>query len=365
MKLIEERAARHWVLAQMDAEDHEQVVYCYDRSSGLRGIIAIHDTSLGPALGGCRMWPYETEEDALRDALRLARGMTYKSAIAGLDYGGGKMVIWGDPARDKSEAMFRALGRFVDGMGGRFITGTDVGTTSEDFIHARKETPYVVSLPPSYGGSGSSAVPTAIGVLEGIRAALGFLGQKSLEGVHVAVQGLGKVGYELVGLLLNEGARVTGTDISETNWQRAARKYPGLTLVEPEQIYDVKCDVFSPNALGGVINDRTLPRLQAKIVAGAANNQLWEPRHGQELARRGILYAPDYVINAGGVIQVADELEGFNRERVLHKVRGIGETLTRIFTLARQAGVTPEQAADRLAEERIAAVTRVRRIYKK
>ncbi|MGE5542429.1 MAG: Glu/Leu/Phe/Val dehydrogenase dimerization domain-containing protein, partial [Bacillota bacterium] len=288
------------IFKAMAQDGHEQLVFCRNRATGLKAIIGIHDTSLGPALGGCRMWPYKTEEDAIVDVLRLSKGMTYKSAAAGCNYGGGKMVVWGDPQKDKSEAMFRALGRFVEGLDGRFLTGTDVGTVSGDFVWASYETDKVNALPEEYGGSGDSSIITAFGVWKGMKAcAKEVFGAESLKDLRIVVQGVGKVGYHLVGHLIDEGASVTIADINKGYVERVTSKYP-VKVVDPDAVYDVECDVFSPCALGAVINDDTTKRLKCRIVAGAANNQLKEDRHGQELKARGILYAPDYVINAGG-----------------------------------------------------------------
>jgi leucine dehydrogenase len=352
------------VFERMQRDGHEQVIFCYDKATGLKAIIAIHDTTLGPALGGCRMWPYATEDEALEDALRLSRGMTYKSAASGQNHGGGKAVIWGDPKTDKSEALFRAFGRFVQTLGGRFITGTDVGTEKTDFVWSQLESDYLVALPEEYGGSGDSAIITAFGVWKGIKAcAYAVWGSDSLKGRRVAVQGVGKVGSHLVEHLVDEGALVTVCDVNPENVRRVTEAFPQVQVVAPEAIYRVPCDIFSPNALGGIINDETIPQLTCKIVAGAANNQLREPRHGDELHRRGILYAPDYVINAGGLIQVADELMGYNRDRAFRKAAAIYDRLLQIFAISREEGVPTYIAADRLAERRIAEVAQLHRIY--
>ncbi|MCR4398420.1 MAG: leucine dehydrogenase [Firmicutes bacterium] len=351
------------IFKAMAADSHEQLIFCRDRASGLKAIIGIHDTSLGPALGGCRMWPYETEDDAIVDVLRLSKGMTYKSAAAGSNYGGGKMVIWGDPRKDKSEQMFRALGRFVEGLGGRFIT--DVGTVPGDFVWASYETSHVVALPEEFGGSGDSSIITAFGVWKGLKAcAREVFGDPSLKGLKVVVQGVGKVGFHLVRHLHEEGALITIADLNDSYVERVTAKYP-VTVVSPEAVYDVECDIFSPNALGGVINDETIPRLRCKIVAGAANNQLKEDRHGDELHARGILYAPDYVINAGGLIQVADELLGYNKERALKKAASIYDLLSRIFEISKRDNIPTFRAADVMVNERIEALSRVRRLYVK
>jgi leucine dehydrogenase len=351
------------VFELMEKEGHEQVIFCYDRASGLKAIIAVHDTTLGPALGGCRMWHYPTEEEALVDVLRLARGMTYKSAASGVNHGGGKMIIWGNPRTEKSEELFRAVGRFVQTLGGRFITGTDMGTDKEDFVWTRMETPYVVALPEEHGGSGDSSIITAYGVWKGMKAAAHEVwGQESLKGRHVAVQGLGKVGTHLVEHLTDEGARVTVTDVNPDHIARAVARYR-VGSVAPEQIYGLECDIFSPCAVGAVLNDETIPLLRCKAVAGAANNQLKEPRHGDVLHAAGILYCPDYVINAGGLIQVADELMGYRRDRAFQKTAGIYEMLREIFAISRQEGIPTYLAADRHAERRIARAAARGRIY--
>jgi glutamate dehydrogenase/leucine dehydrogenase len=351
------------VFERIQANGHEQVLFCYDRASGLKAIIAIHDTTLGPALGGCRMWPYASEEAALADALNLARGMTYKSAVAGQNFGGGKAVIWGDPQIDKSEALFRAFGRFVGTLAGRFYTGTDVGTAKEDFVWAKMESPYFVGLPESEGGSGDSAIITAYGVWRGMKAVAQHLwGDASLRGREIAVQGLGKVGQRVVEHLVAEGAVLTVTDIQLERAEAVAAQY-GVRAVSPEAILDVPCEIFSPNALGGVLSAAALERLSCQGIAGSANNQLAAAAVGDELYRRGILYAPDFVINAGGLIQVADELHGYNRERAYAKTAQIEGTLGSIFQTSRERGIPTHQAAERLAEERIRVLGQVRRTY--
>lgn len=352
------------VFERMAKDGHEQVIFCYDKATGLKAIIAIHDTTLGPALGGCRMWPYPTEEDALDDALRLSRGMTYKSAASGQNHGGGKSVIWGNPKTDKSEEYFRGFGRFVQTLGGRFITGTDVGTEKTDFVYSKMESDYLVALPEEHGGSGDSSIITAFGAWKGMKAcAREVWGEDSLKGRRVAVQGVGKVGFHLVEHLTDESAIVTVCDVVPENVRRVREAFPTVTVVEPEAIYDVECDIFSPNALGSVVNDDTLGRLTCKVIAGAANNQLKEPRHGDELHRLKVLYAPDYVINAGGLIQVADELMGYNRDRAFRKTAGIYDLLLQIFAISRKENIPTYVAADRLAERRIAKVGQLQRIY--
>jgi leucine dehydrogenase len=352
------------IFEQMEKEGHEQLMFFQEKDSGLKAILAIHDTTLGPGLGGCRMWPYEKEEDVIMDALRLSKGMTYKSAIAGEDYGGAKTVVWGDPDKDKSEKLFRALGHFINGLGGRYSTGTDVGTTYEDFVYVKKETPYVGALPKEYGGSGDSSIPTSYGVYQGIKACCKYkYGTDSLKGKTIAVQGLGKVGLKVAKLVMDENARVIATDINP-DFVEEARKL-GAEIVEPDEIFDVVCDIFSPNALGAVINDDTIPRLKCDIIAGAANNVLAEPRHGDKANELGILYAPDYVINGGGLIQVADELSNdiYSEERVMKKCEGIYTQLLNIFKTAEEKDIPTYLAADHLVEERIKSLAVINTIY--
>ena len=350
-------------LAKMEEFGHEEVIFCQNKDVGLRAIIAIHDTTLGPALGGTRMWPYKTEEEALLDALRLSRAMTYKAAAAGLNLGGGKAVIIGDPKTDKSEALFRAFGRFVESLKGRFITGEDVGIDVNDIEYMYMETRYVSGLSPAHGGGGDPAPVTAFGVIQGMQACVQEkLGRDSLKGLSVAVQGLGHGGFNLAARLLEEGAHVIGADIDPEKVERA-RSELKIEIASPEEIYDVDADIFAPCALGAVLNDHTIPRMRFKIIAGAANNQLEEDRHGVELHRRGILYAPDYVINAGGLINVYVELEGYDRERALRMTRGIYYNLRRVFDISRRENIPTFQAADRLVEERIAMVRRLKSMY--
>lgn len=341
------------LMKYMEKYNYEQLVFCQDKDSGLKAIIAIHDTTLGPALGGLRMWPYATEEEAIEDALRLARGMTYKNAAAGLNLGGGKTVIIGDPRKDKNEAMFRALGRFIQGLNGRYITAEDVGTTVEDMDIIHEETDYVTGISPAFGSSGNPSPVTAYGVYKGMKAAAKTaFGSDSLEGKTVAVQGVGHVAYSLCEHLHKEGAHLIVTDINEEAVKRAVDAF-GATSVLPNDIYGVDCDIFAPCALGAVINDDTIPQLKAKVIAGSANNQLKEDRHGDILHEKGIVYAPDYVINAGGVINVADELLGYNHERAMKKVEGLYDRLMEIFNIAERDGLPSYKAADRLAENRI------------
>jgi valine dehydrogenase (NAD+) len=343
---------------------HEQVVFCQDKQSGLRAIIAIYSTALGPSLGGTRFYPYATEADAVHDALELSRAMAYKNALAGLDLGGGKGVIWGDPTRDKSEALLRAYGRFVQSLNGRYYTACDVGTYVQDMDIVAKETRFVTGRSESYGGAGDSSVLTAYGVFQGMRAAAEHLwGEPTLAGRRIGIAGLGKVGKHLAKHLLDDGASIAATDVSPGALAWARATYPQIELVpDADALVTADLDVYAPCALGGALDDRTAPVLRAKIIAGAANNQLAHPGIEKLLADRGILYAPDYVVNSGGVIQVADEIEGFNFERARQRASGIFETTKQILALAQAEGVPPAVAADRMAERRMADVGRLRTI---
>jgi len=339
-------------LAGMEAEGHEQVAFFHDRATGLRAIVAIHSTKLGPALGGCRMRPYKDESEALYDVLRLSKAMTYKNAVMDLPLGGGKAVIIGDPFRDKTPALMEAFGRCVERLGGAYITSEDVGTSPDDLVVIRRTTAHVVGVPDK---SGSPGPATAVGVYHGIKASLAHVfGDGSLRGRRIAVQGLGSVGWRLCEHLHAEGAELIVTDVLPERVQRAVAEF-GATAVAPDEIYDVECDVFSPCALGAILNDNTIPRLRCRIVAGSANNQLAEDRHAAELQRRGIVYAPDFVINGGGVVNVHGELEpgGYNRQRVMERVARIGQKVARALALAEERGVTTHQAALLMAEERL------------
>ena len=343
---------------------YEQLVFCHDEATGLRAIVAIHDTTLGPALGGCRMYPYATEEEAVVDALRLARGMTYKAAASGLNLGGGKSVIIGDPDRDKSEQLFRSFGRYIETLGGRYIVAEDVGTSTEDMENIRIETSHVVGVDVTHGGSGDPSPFTALGVLQGMKACAGeVFGEDSLEGKTAAVQGLGHVGANLCRLLHDrEGANLIVSDVDRRAAEVMVKTF-GAKPVEPDEILSIPCDVFAPCALGAVVNDETLPNFRCPIIAGSANNVLLEPRHGEALAERGILYAPDYVINAGGLINVADELEGYNETRATKRVMRIYESVKSIIAIARRDGVPTHVAADTLALERIDAISSIERLH--
>ncbi|MFJ8067662.1 branched-chain amino acid dehydrogenase [Peribacillus sp. NPDC096447] len=342
------------IFKYLEKYDYEQLLFCQDKQSGLKAIIAIHDTTLGPALGGTRMWTYASEEDAIEDALRLSRGMTYKNAAAGLNLGGGKTVIIGDPRKDKNEEMFRAFGRYIQGLNGRYITAEDVGTTVEDMDLIHEETNFVTGISPAFGSSGNPSPVTAYGVYRGMKAAAKeAFGTDSLEGKVVAVQGVGNVSYNLCRHLHEEGAKLIVTDINKESVARAVESF-GATAVNPDEIYGVDCDIYAPCALGAVINDHTINQIKAKVIAGAANNQLKEPVHGDQIHEKGIIYAPDYVINAGGVINVADELLGYNRERALKKVETVYDTIERVIEIAKRDQIPTYKAADRMAEERIA-----------
>lgn len=347
----------------MENFDYEQLVFCQDKASGLKAIICVHDTTLGPALGGTRMWNYQNEEEAIQDVLRLARGMTYKNAAAGLNIGGGKTVIIGDSKTQKSEELFRALGRYVQALGGRYITAEDVGTNVQDMDWVKLETEFVTGVSSSYGSSGDPSPMTARGVWRGMKAAAKeVFGTDDLANKSVAVQGLGHVGYYLVQHLAEEGAKLIVTDINPEAVAQVVNE-TGATAVKPEDIYSVDVDIFAPCALGAVINDDTIPKLRCQIIAGAANNVLAEERHGEIIHERGILYVPDYVINAGGVINVADELEGYNYERALKKVEGIYDNVAKVIAIAKREKIPTYRAADRLAEERIEKIGRVRSTY--
>jgi len=340
--------------------DHEQVSFAYESSCGYRGIIAIHSTGLGPALGGTRFWNYGTDEEALVDCLRLARGMTYKAAVAGLNLGGGKSVILGDNRTTRREALFRAHGRHVESLKGRYITAEDVGTSTSDMEYIKAETNHVTGL---IGKSGDPSPVTAYGVYRGMKACAAYrYGSDRLAGKTVALQGCGSVGYHLAQLLHTEGAKIVCTDIEPQRVKRVVDEC-GATAVAPSDIYGVPADVFAPCALGAVINDDTIRRLEVEIVAGGANNQLAEDRHGDLLEERHITYAPDYVINGGGLINVNAELHDWSPERARNKAGEIYDTILRVFEIARDEGIPSYRAADRLAEQRIATIAQVRRNY--
>ena len=343
---------------------HEQVTMYSDPESGLRGIIAIHDTTLGPSCGGTRMWPYASEADALTDALRLSQAMTYKAAAAGLNLGGGKGVIIGDPRTDKTEGLLRAWGRFVDTLGGRYLTTTDVGTTSRDLESIHQETQHVVGLDVTLGGSGDTSIMTGLGIYMGMRAcAADVWGSDSLRGRRIALQGFGKVASHTAEHLLEDDAQIFATDINELALDQARKM--GVKVVNPDDIYDMECDIFAPCALGGVINAETIDRLRCRIVAGGANNQLSTPEDGEELHRRGIVYAPDFLINAGGIINAAAEIgQPYNPDRSRQQTERIYEQMAAVLTTSSKKEISTARAADLLAEKRLASVRGVRHVWR-
>lgn len=342
---------------------HEQVVLCSDSSSGLRAIIAIHNTILGPALGGCRMWTYENDEAALRDVLRLSEGMTRKAAVAGLNLGGGKTVIIGDPKKDKSEALFRSLGRYIETLNGRYITAEDVGTNVDDMEYIFMETNNVVGVAQVHGGSGDPSPFTAFGVYCGIQACLDLkTDKKKIKDVTVAVQGVGHVGYHLVKYLRRDGAHVMVTDIDLARCE-AVRDELGAEIVKPDEIFDVPCDIFAPCAMGAVVNHKTIDRLKCPIIAGAANNQLESIDIADELRKREILYAPDYAINAGGLMNVSIELDGYDETRARRMVSKVYDNLMTIFNISRNDNIPTARAADLLADRRIQAIGKMKQTY--
>ncbi|WP_055600499.1 Leu/Phe/Val dehydrogenase [Streptomyces aureus] len=340
---------------------HEQVVLCQDRATGLKAVIALHSTALGPALGGTRFYPYATEAAAIADALNLARGMSYKNAMAGLDHGGGKAVIIGDPEKIKTEELLLAYGRFVASLGGRYVTACDVGTYVADMDVVARENKWTTGRSPENGGAGDSSVLTAFGVFQGMRASAQTLwGDPTLRGRKVGVAGVGKVGHYLVEHLLEDGAEVVITDVREESVRRITDRHPQVTVVaDTEALIRVEgLDIYAPCALGGALNEETVPFITASIVCGAANNQLAHPGIEKDLVERGILYAPDYVVNAGGVIQVADELHGFDFDRCKAKATKIFDTTLEIFARAKADGIPPAAASDRIAEQRMADARR-------
>ena len=342
------------LFTEIEEMGHERLLVCSNPVVGLKAIIAVHSTVLGPGLGGVRMWPYNNFDEAMRDVLRLSRGMTYKAAAAGLNLGGGKAVIIADPKKDKSEALFRSFGQYVESLNGLYITAEDVGIDVEDCELILTETRWVTGVSESHGGSGDPSPVTAYGVLQGMKAAAKRKWDGALQGRAVAIQGLGSVGMWLAQYLKEEGVKLFGCDIDDESTAEAHDEH-GVEIVSSDDIYDVDCDVFAPCALGAVLNDDTIPRLRCSVVAGAANNQLDdEERHSQELASRNILYSPDFVINAGGLINVYNELTGpYIRERALRMTRTIYLNMMRVFELAETEGMTTAVAADRVAEQRM------------
>lgn len=345
-------------MATMQEMGHEQLVYCHDEASGLKAIIGIHSTVLGPALGGTRMWNYRSEEDAVRDVLRLSQGMTYKAAVAGLDLGGGKAVIIGNSRTDKSEALFKAYGRFVNSLAGKYITAEDVGTSKTDMAWIASETPHVSGLPENMGGSGDPSPVTAYGVYMGMKAgARKVFGSDDLAGRRVLVQGIGHVGSFLVEHLIAEGAQVLISDVYDPAIESMMQQHPGLTVVDPLKVAEAEVDIYSPCALGGTLNRETIPLLRCSLVAGGANNQLAEEDDMQRLMDRSIAYAPDFVINAGGLINVYAEIKGFNRDWALEQTRNIYQQTLTIFEQAEHSQTSPNKAAILLAQKRLASAS--------
>jgi len=345
------------LFGHLKAYDYGEVHFSHDKATGLKAIIAIHDSRLGPALGGCRFLPYDTDEDALVDALRLARGMTYKAALAGLAHGGGKSVLIRPKQHFDRVALFRAFGRFVENLGGHYITAEDSGTGLEDMEILRTVTKSVTGVDVANGGSGDPSPFTALGVRRGIEACVKIkLGRDSLEGVHVAVQGVGHVGYHLCKELHAQGAKLSVADVDPLKAERATREF-GATVVPLDKIFHTPCDVIAPCALGSALNDTTIPHLVAKIVAGAANNQLAQPRHGDDLHARGILYAPDYAINAGGLVNVAQEVLGYDAQKSRTKTMEIYDTIYEISDRSAKTGTPTYRIADMMVEEKLAAVS--------
>nr|WP_256373178.1 Glu/Leu/Phe/Val dehydrogenase [Bdellovibrio sp. NC01] len=340
--------------------DHEQVVFCNDPHVGLKAIIAIHNTALGPALGGTRMWNYKNEDEALVDVLRLSKGMTYKAAASGLNLGGGKAVIIGDPKTQKSEGLFRAFGQFVNSLNGKYITAEDVGTSVQDMEHIYMETPWVTGIPKDFGGSGDPSPYTAHGVLMGIKAsAKEKFGTDSLKGLRIAVQGLGNVGSNLVKYLKEEGAEVIVADIDMARTKKISETM-GAKAVSSDEILFQECDILAPCALGAIVNDQTITKFKTKVIAGGANNVLAEARHGDQLKELGILYAPDYVINAGGLMNVFVELEGYSPDRAFEKTKRVYDNILKVYEIAKRDNIGTHTAADRLAEERINTIGRLK-----
>ncbi|HZQ10777.1 MAG TPA: Glu/Leu/Phe/Val dehydrogenase dimerization domain-containing protein [Anaerolineae bacterium] len=342
---------------------YEKVLLFQNEDVGLRAVLAIHSTVLGPAAGGCRMWLYPSDLDAVEDAMRLARGMTYKYAAAGVNLGGGKVVILGDPKTQKSEMLFRALGRFINNLRGEYLTGEDVGTTLQDMDYIRMETPYVITLSQESGGAGPIGGATAFGVLQAMRAcAEETWGSASLQGRKIVVQGLGAVGYPMVEYLVKENAVVTVADIDSTKVAQVQKDF-GISSIDARDVFSANADIYCPCALGGVINDETLPQFRVKIICGSANNQLGAERHGDQLQQRGILYAPDYIANAGGTVFDTDRLwGGVNVQRGMNKVAKIYERMKQVIDISKSQSIPTYLAADRLAEERIAQARAIKRI---
>lgn len=353
--------AENPVIGQMTLNNHEQVLFCNDNETGLKAIVAIHNTILGPSLGGTRMWTYKNEMEALTDALRLSRGMTYKSSVAGLNLGGGKAVIIGDSKTQKSEALMRRFGKFINSLAGKYITAEDVGISTKDMEYIKMETDFVTGLPENMGGSGDPSPVTAYGVYIAMKAsAHEKWGNESLSGKKIVVQGIGHVGESLVNYLVKDGAKVFINDINETRL-KAVAKETGAEVISAEMVYDMEMDIYAPCALGATVNTDTLNRLKCSIICGSANNQLADENiHGKMVIEKDILYAPDFVVNAGGIINVYYELEGYNRERALAHAEKIYQTTLNIFKIAKEQNIPTYMAANRLAEKRIADIGKVK-----
>jgi leucine dehydrogenase len=363
MSITRREAVMEPIFAYMERYDYENLFLCQDKALDFKAIIAIHDTTLGPATGGCRMWQYDSEMDAIEDALRLARGMTYKYAAAGVNLGGGKTVIIGDPKRKDREPIFRALGKFINRLGGKYITGEDVGTTLKDMEYIRMETEHVVTLPTYLGGAGDIAPMTAFGVIRAMQACCKRVyGSDRIKGKTVTVQGLGAVGHNVVEQLSGLGANMVVADIDDQKVEAMVENY-GVDKVDTEAIYDVDCDIFCPCALGAIVSDETLARLKCTIICGSANNQLKEERHGELLEQKGMVYAPDYIANAGGTIYDTDRLGigGVSHERGKEKVSRIYQNMERVFEIADRDKISTYLAADRMAEERIREIAEVKK----
>jgi leucine dehydrogenase len=352
------------IFSRIGKYNYQQVNFCNDNSSGLKAIIAIHDTTLGPALGGVRMWPFPSEEAALEDVLRLSRGMTYKAAISGVNLGGGKSVIMGDPNTQKTEALIRAMGRFIHSLGGKYIAGQDIGTNSHDMAVIALETPFVSCVHEKAGGPGDPSFATAYGVKAGMQAILKEVyGSDSLADRRIAVQGVGNVGYFVAKYCHKEGAKIIATDISEEALKRCKEEF-AAEIVGPDDFYEVDCDIFSPCSFGAVVNDDTVNRFKCKGIAGSANNVLAEDRHADDLQKRDIIYGPDYLVNSGGLIHCQEEVLGeVIRDRVLEKVSRIFDQTLQVIRKAKEEKITTAVACDRLAEERINSIHEIKRIW--
>jgi leucine dehydrogenase len=345
---------------KIHSDNYEQIIFCHDSKVGLKAIIAIHNSALGPATGGCRMWNYRNEDEAITDVLRLSKGMTYKASISNLPLGGGKSIIIGDISQ-KTPELLKRFGEFVETLKGNYITAKDVGIDSNDLKTIKSRTSHILGIAGEANSSGDPSPVTAWGVYNGMLAcAEKAFGSKSLKGIHVALQGLGAVNYHLLKYLHQEGAKVTGCDINPESVERARKEF-GIEVTKPEGIYDVACDIFSPGALGAIVNSQTMDRLKCKVIAGAANNQLATEKDGEELLRRGILYAPDYAINAGGLINIYHEREGYNRDKAYAHVAKIYDTMKKILEVSASDRLPTNVVANRIAEERVREAERAKR----